>query len=143
MSTVDNVLQRLEAVKSTGPGRWLARCPAHADKRPSLSLRECADGRLLMHCFAGCDVGALVGAIGLELHDLFPPDPVYGGGAGPVRKRGLLSPSDALRLIEFETLLVSVAAQNLAAGHALRPLDLERLNVAARRIQATVDGVAA
>lgn len=41
-------------------GRWSgrsgsARCPAHADNRPSLSLSDAADGRLLWHCHAGCD----------------------------------------------------------------------------------------
>ena len=33
---------------------WLARCPAHADRGPSLSLANAPDGRLLLHCFAGC-----------------------------------------------------------------------------------------
>jgi putative DNA primase/helicase len=35
--------------------QWLARCPAHSDKRPSLALRDGDEGRLLVHCFAGCE----------------------------------------------------------------------------------------
>lgn len=33
---------------------WLARCPAHEDKGPSLSVANGTDGRLLLHCFGGC-----------------------------------------------------------------------------------------
>lgn len=35
--------------------QWLARCPVHADRTPSLALREGDNGRLLVHCHAGCD----------------------------------------------------------------------------------------
>ena len=48
------LLSKLDKVKRTGAGRWLACCPAHADKGPSLSLRETDDGRVLVYCFAGC-----------------------------------------------------------------------------------------
>jgi hypothetical protein len=37
-----------------GHGRYLAKCPAHPDRSPSLSIREGRDGRVLLHCFAGC-----------------------------------------------------------------------------------------
>ncbi|NQW09429.1 MAG: toprim domain-containing protein [Alphaproteobacteria bacterium] len=36
-------------------GGWIARCPAHEDRTPSLSIRESDDGTLLVHCHAGCD----------------------------------------------------------------------------------------
>jgi len=32
---------------------WMAKCPAHDDSNPSLSIRE-ADGKVLLHCHAGC-----------------------------------------------------------------------------------------
>lgn len=53
--------------------QWEARCPAHDDNRASLSIGEGKDGRVLLRCFAGCDAGAIVGAVGLKLSDLFPP----------------------------------------------------------------------
>ncbi|MHB8421661.1 MAG: DUF7146 domain-containing protein [Leptospirales bacterium] len=34
---------------------WLVLCPVHGDKRPSLSIRDGADGKILIKCFAGCD----------------------------------------------------------------------------------------
>jgi hypothetical protein len=52
--------------RNSGAG-WMARCPAHDDRSPSLSIRE-RDGRLLVHCHAGClqaDVIAALRARGL------------------------------------------------------------------------------
>jgi hypothetical protein len=37
-----------------------------------LSVREGDDGRVLLHCFAGCSVNEVVAALGIELSDLFP-----------------------------------------------------------------------
>src|SRR5262245_61182843 len=50
----------------------MARCPAHEDRNPSLSIGVGDDGRVLLHCWAGCTVQAILGALGLELRDLFP-----------------------------------------------------------------------
>ena len=35
--------------------RWMARCPAHEDRKPSLSISSGRDGKVLVHCHAGCD----------------------------------------------------------------------------------------
>lgn len=66
----DRVLARLECVRGHGSTRT-ARCPAHADRNPSLSVRLCDDGRVLLHCFAGCEPAGIVRALGLEMRDLF------------------------------------------------------------------------
>lgn len=67
------LLDRLDRVKQTGPGRWIARCPAHQDKSPSLSVRELDDGRVLVKDFGGCSTDDVLGALGLSMADLFPP----------------------------------------------------------------------
>jgi hypothetical protein len=41
--------------RRTGQGRWVARCPAHADRTPSLSIAEGSKTPILLHCHAGCD----------------------------------------------------------------------------------------
>ena len=68
MNTLD-VLDRLEQV-SGGVGKWMACCPAHNDKSPSLAVSE-GDDRVLVHCFAGCDTTDVTAAIGLNVADLF------------------------------------------------------------------------
>lgn len=63
------ILARLQGVRRNGSG-WIARCPAHADKSPSLSLRE-ESGKVLLHCFAGCTVESICAALEIKMSDLF------------------------------------------------------------------------
>ena len=131
--SADTLLSHLENVKRTGAGRWLARCPAHADKRASLTVRETDDGKVLVHCFAGCSVHEVVGAVGLDLADLFP-EKLTADGAKPERRP--FPAADVLRALSFETMIVSIAAAEMAVGKTIKPDDLERLRLAASRIQA-------
>jgi len=71
VSAAERVLGRLAGVRQNAPGRWIARCPSHEDRSPSLSVRELEDGRVLLHDFAGCGVEDVLGALGLTLADLF------------------------------------------------------------------------
>lgn len=66
---LEAILRRLKGVRQSGDGR-LARCPAHPDKNPSLSVRE-ENGRVLLHCFAGCAVEAICAALRIKVSDLF------------------------------------------------------------------------
>lgn len=61
--TAPDILERLEHVRKGGAG-WTARCPAHEDKKNSLSVKEEADGKVLLHCFAGCTFEQIIAAIG-------------------------------------------------------------------------------
>jgi putative DNA primase/helicase len=71
---VDVLLARLEGVRPAGPSSWTARCPAHDDRNPSLSV-SVKEGRILLHCFAGCSADAVLGAVGLTWRDLRGADP--------------------------------------------------------------------
>ena len=42
---------------------WMARCPAHDDSTPSLSVKETADGKLLVHCHAGCAQSVVIDSL--------------------------------------------------------------------------------
>jgi putative DNA primase/helicase len=44
-------------------GAWIARCPAHDDRNPSLSIRDAADGTVLVHCHAGCEQTKVINAL--------------------------------------------------------------------------------
>jgi putative DNA primase/helicase len=85
-----NISEFIEKVKATtghepkksGPN-VMCRCPGHDDRVPSLSVSQEDDGKLLLHCFAGCSAAEIVGALGLELKDLMPPT---NGNGHPVSK---------------------------------------------------------
>lgn len=82
MNHLDDLLQKLKKAKHT-PNGWMALCPAHSDANRSLSVAE-KNGKILLHCFAGCKVHSIVGSLGLQMSDLFeanglhvnPPPPV-------------------------------------------------------------------
>lgn len=116
------ILDRLEKVKATKTGSWLARCPAHDDNGPSLSIRETSDGRVLIHCFAGCEPGEVLKAIDLNMTALFERSlehhlPPSNGG---------FSAAELLALIAHETWVAAIVTSDAAK----RPLtDEERLRL--------------
>lgn len=134
----DALLSVLENVKRTGADRWVARCPAHEDRRASLAVRELADGRVLVHCFAGCSINEVIGAVGLDMAALFPEKPIADCMKS---ERRPFPASDILRAISFETIIVSLAALRLSKGRGLPGKDLERLALAASRPQAAAEMV--
>lgn len=73
MADVNVLLHRLDKVKSRG-NKHVARCPAHDDKTPSLSITELADTRVVIHCQAGCGAIDVLSAVGLDYDDLLPND---------------------------------------------------------------------
>lgn len=67
---IDQLLSRFKSVQQTGNGNWMALCPAHEDRKPSLSI-GLKDNKILLHCHAGCDTEAVAQAVGLKISDLF------------------------------------------------------------------------
>lgn len=77
---VENLVSRLDA-KRSGNG-WKAKCPAHDDQIPSLSINEGVDGRVLLKCHAGCDVDSICAALNIRTVDLFPTKHFLPSGNG-------------------------------------------------------------
>lgn len=126
------LLPLLDAVRTTGPGRWIARCPAHYDKTPSLSIRETGDGTLLIRCWAGCSAADVVRATGLSLVDLFPR---RHNGRGPLRRGERWIPHDVVACLAREALVVAIAGDDIAAGRPLSDADRERVRGASIRLR--------
>ena len=130
MSAASRLLEHLEGVKQTAPGRWIARCPAHEDRSPSLSIRELDDGRVLVYDFGGCEVGDVLAALGLGLSDLF--EKPIGDQVAPTR--GRVPARDLLALIDHEALTVGMIALQFRETRELSDEDWQRLATAASRI---------
>ena len=112
----------------------MACCPAHDDKSPSLSIRELDDGRILIHCFAGCSVEEVLSAVGLTFDDLFPEKEIQHGKP----ERRPFPCADILRGIAHEALIVLLSAKTVARGVALPEYEVNRLLTAVSRIQAAL-----
>jgi len=80
VTSAEKLLEKLSGVKACGNG-WSALCPAHEDRRPSLSVNEGDDGRVLVKCHAGCTASDVCAAVGLSLADIMP---AQGRGGLPV-----------------------------------------------------------
>lgn len=126
---IENVLNRLDGVRRIGK-HFKAKCPAHEDSSPSLSIKEGDDGRVLVHCFGGCQVQSVVAAMGLAMTDLFPQGDI------PCRvPRGSGVSLRALReATDFERQILFFIKADQLHGRAISPIDLERAKLAMQRV---------
>ena len=133
--SADALLDALQPYKlrKAGTDRYRAICPVCGERNANtLSVGLTAEGAVLLRCFKSeCDVERIVGALGLDLADLFPPRESHGA---PPRRRRLLTAGQALDLLNDEALLVAVAAANLGNSIELTDDDRARVLQAAGRI---------
>lgn len=127
---LQQLLSSLAKVRQTSRDSWVACCPAHADKSPSMTIKA-APNTILIHCFGGCSTEEILGAIGMTFDDLYPD-------SGREVKPGKLSAADALRCIAFESLVVTATAGTMRQ-RAITPTEMERLVQASARIQASLE----
>ncbi|WP_051325999.1 ATP-binding protein [Glycomyces tenuis] len=66
------VLPKLDRVQKTADG-FMARCPAHEDRNPSLSLGYGTKHPVIFKCHAGCDAEDILKALGLTWEELSAP----------------------------------------------------------------------
>lgn len=128
---VEILLSKLEKVRQTGPGRWIACCPGHYDKHPSLNIREIEDGTVLIKCWAGCGAIDVISAVGLEFSDLFPSNGSYNNAK---REKQPHNPKDILRVMSREAFIVVLAASDVIEGKRLSTKDMLRLQLASKRL---------
>jgi hypothetical protein len=79
LADFEEVLGRLQVASRKGE-KAMCFCPGHDDcNSPSLSLKA-GNGKLLLHCFAGCQPEDIISGIGLQMKDLFSE----GGGGSSI-----------------------------------------------------------
>jgi biotin operon repressor len=70
IGNLDDFLHLLNGVRKKTDYDYMALCPAHVDTNPSLSVTK-KDGKILVYCFAGCQLEEIVKSLNLEEKDLF------------------------------------------------------------------------
>ena len=129
-------IDRLHGVRQTGSGQWLAQCPAHEDRRASLSICEKDDGRILVHCFASCSVEEILAAVGLDFDALFPERAI--DNRRPREGRPFPA-TDVLRAIAFEALVAAMVICRVTGDRQITDGERARLILACERLLAAVE----
>lgn len=130
-----SLLSRVTALRQTAPGRWVARCPAHEDRSPSLSIREMDDGRILIHCFSGCESGDVLAAVGLSFGSLFP-EPLSPNLA---RVRVHFDPLQMLESTAHELMVMALIASDIGETGRLDHEQRDRIGAAAHRFNRALE----
>lgn len=132
LSPIDNLLSRLTHVVDRGAGRWMACCPSHEDRHPSLAIEDTADGAVLIHCFAACSPSEVLAAVDLGLSDLYVTNHTDSRDKS-ISPRWTVN--DLFLALSHEIDVVLIAGNAIARGKTLSAVDISRLCDAARRVQ--------
>lgn len=135
---IERFLAKLESFSETSYLTWIARCPAHEDKRPSLSIKEVEDGIILINCWAGCSAYEIVSSLGMRLADLFPSRNHTGKPLSSQERKRYGQAEDALRVLRHEAEVILLAGNELQQNSQ----HSERLKLAVDRVRYIV-GLAA
>ena len=137
---IEVLIKRLDSVQEKERGKWVAKCPAHDDKSPSLAIKEAGDGTILIRCFAGCSADDITSAVGLELSDLFPKQENFNHSQPGKPQRKPFNAADVLRAVIHEITVIAVIAGKLR-NEGLTIEDSARLTLALQRVFAASAGM--
>lgn len=136
--SVENLLSRLSKVRRRGGGQWMASCPCHEDKTPSLSIKD-DNGTILLHCFSQqCPPSDICDSIGFDIVDLFPPSDNY-DASQPRQKRQFYDAAQVLEGLAFEILVVQIISKYMLNNGKITLDERERLVKAISRIDAALE----
>jgi hypothetical protein len=130
-SPVTRLLDRLSGVRQTKPDRWVALCPAHDDRSPSLSITETTDGTTLIKCWAGCGADEIVQSVGLSLGDLFPQAAAIQGSRPRIRR---YNANEVVKTACTEAMILCIAYRQALSGKPFSPHDARRAEQAMKAI---------
>ena len=132
---IESLLSHFDGVKETGYGKYVARCPVHEDRSPSLAIKECGDGRILLHDFAGCQTEDVLAAVGLTFADVMPERIGTEHSYKPLRSR--FDARQVLAGVSHEVMVICLIADRWAG--VVNDDDQSRLLLAAARLNEALD----
>ena len=114
-------MNHFDGVRETGNGQYSCRCPAHEDKSASLGIKEGDGDRILLNCFAGCDVKSILESAGLEWKDILPDNQLYQAD------KHSFNPFAVLKMIRDEVLIKGLTRADIRKGKKLEDKEHDRL----------------
>lgn len=126
MASIDHILSCFNGVKDTGKGQYVALCPNHDDKHPSLYIKD-AGNKVLLDCKAACPTGDVLSAAGLSMRDLFTDSRIQN-----------YKPKQRFNTFE-EKIVLLMAEAALGRNDPIHPTDLQRIKTAISRLKGSYD----
>ena len=126
-------MNNFDGVRETGNGQYSCCCPAHEDKSASLGIKQGDGDRILLNCFAGCDVKSILEAAGLEWKDILPDNKLY-----QVDKHSF-NPFAVLKMIRDEVLIIGLSSVDIRNGKPLNDKDHDRLLQAVSNVRSAYE----
>lgn len=137
MIDINDFLSRLQKARRTSKNSWVACCPYHGDKNPSMSVSVGSDGRILVHCFSQqCGIDEIAASVGLEVKDLMPDNLGY-HRMKPLRMG--VNHKDALCAVRDDMTSYLLWAKQVQRGEALTDKDTLEMAKAIGRIQMAIE----
>lgn len=142
ISPLEMFLGKLDGARPSGDG-WRAECPNGHRSRYTLSFKQADDGRVLLHCFAGCTALEVLQAMGLELSDL------YDRPTGAKLQFAKRTPAEikeyhwkaAFKFLPEEIRIVRIGSQDVRKGRPLNDVDQARFELACERLQTAMETI--
>ena len=112
---IEPFLSKLHKVRPKGAGKWIACCPCHNDKSPSLAISD-DHGVILIHCF-GCGANAVEVAetLGIDLSELFPDGVTY-----EKQQRKYFPADQVLSALKVESAVLYLISKQMLEGTATK-----------------------
>ncbi len=123
--TAEIIAAGLLKAKRVGASKYVACCPAHDDRTPSLSIKESRTGQALVHCFAGCSQDEVISAL-RNLGLWAKPSPV---------RIDYLRHQSIKEKIRFEQLLLATATAEAREGRVHTEFERARIRRAIEFIE--------
>lgn len=134
---IHNLLNKLDKVKKTGADSYRACCPGHQGTNPTaLAIRQVDDGRILLKCHRGCSIDEILGAIGMDMNDLFP-DGAIANHAGKVKQA--FNPKDVLAAMHEEASIIYLYGKDVANKKPVTDDQFKRVLLSIERIKTSME----
>ena len=125
---INTFLNHLDKVRNNGSNKWMACCPAHDDKSPSMAIKAGDDGRIILHCFAGCSTESIVSSLNLKMSDLFEKK------FSVVKNKSRLPRHKLEAALMHDLIVLHIAINSRIQRYAIDPRDKDREKLAVDRI---------
>lgn len=138
---LEKLLARLHKVEQLPAGQHIARyracCPAHDDKKPSLSVTLAQSGAILLKCWAGCSAEEVIGSVGMDMVELFPP--IDRHHCPPERRP--FSADQAANALSDDAMIIAMVAAKLRKKEPLTDDDMQEVLDIHTRAKAIRQGI--